>query len=166
MNGYTPDSPDDTLSCPRREEESGEYPVLQEPDQAQKERIVLRDKLLRRALEEELLSVAAQPGGKELLDLLCCEPNPHRFVSRLDRYFRLHVVEQRFKVMEKNLEIKNSRPVPINEHSLSDELGQLRFDWLRGKVQRRAEDRRRRERANTLNEEDVLWKNAIRQPKK
>jgi len=162
MDGETAVSADEELVSPFRGDESGEFPILPESDHTQRALIAQRDRLLRRTLEEELLSVAAQPGGQELLDLLRYESDPLRFCKRLDRYFRFHIVQERFALLQQAIGLDRSHHIPVNEHSLDQEIRQLRFDWLRGKVQRRAEQRRHREMASILDADDMLWRSIVR----
>jgi hypothetical protein len=162
MGGEAAVSADEELVSPFRGDESGEFPIPPESDHTQRALIAQRDRLLRRTLEEELLSVAAQPGGQDLLDLLRYESDPHRFCKRLDRFFRLNIVQERFTLLERAIGLDAAHRIPVNEHSLSREIGQLRYDWLRGKVQRRAEERRHREMTGTLDVDDMLWRSVVR----
>lgn len=123
-------------------------------------RVALRDRLIRRVLEEEFLGFA-RVHGEEALYLVGFETNPKRVWTRLGFDFRANVIRDRIERINRLEELaltSHERMGSFNQsESFEAFLTDARFDWKRGKIKQRAESRRLREVAGTPNPEDLLW---------
>lgn len=156
-------------------DESGEYPVQKHetieqddddpilPPQSaeQRKRTNLRDRLARLVFEEEFISFARHRGQEEMY-LVGFESDPMRIWNRLDLDRRSGMIRTRLERIN-GLEALALVPSEhlnryVKSESLLALLSDVRRDWIRGKVQKRAEERRLREKSGTPNQEDLLWK--------
>jgi len=129
-------------------------------DRVARERVALRDRLITRVFEEELLALA-RLSGQESLAWIGFEVDPLRLWNRLGLDHRSSFIRARImrvnRLPELGLEPGQHIDPSTKNTALLTYLQAIRHDWQRGKVTQRHNDRLRRERQNRPSEEDRLW---------
>ncbi|MCE9586412.1 hypothetical protein K8R04_03780 [Candidatus Uhrbacteria bacterium] len=140
---------------------SGEVLVIPEADVQARARVILRDRLIRRVVEEEFLGFA-RTHGEEAMYLVGFETDAQRIWDRLGLDYRSNVIRDRVERINRLKELALDRNEHISAFIKSESFQAYvvtaRFDWMRGKIKRRHEERRSREMANAPSDEDLLWK--------
>jgi len=143
------------------EEASGDFPILLDWEVDERARVAKRDRLIRRVIEEEFLGFA-RTHGTDTLYLVRFETDAFRIWDRIGLDYRSNVIRDRVERINRLSELalaKHERISPfIRSESFQSFISAARYDWTRGKITKRAEERRQRELIGTPSEEDLLWR--------
>ena len=160
MDTSSPARPSDEHDLLADTSASGEFPILPDLDAETRGRIALRDRLILRVLEEEFLGFAGTH-GEDGLYLVGFETDANRIWSRLGLDYRSHVIRDRVERINKLEELALGRheriPADIRSETFQCFVASARYDWKRGKIRQRYEQRRLRAIEGTPSQEDILW---------
>jgi hypothetical protein len=128
-------------------------------DTERRQRLSMRDRLIRRLIEQEFLSFAYSY-GMDALYLLQFESDPARVCERLRLYSRAGHIAAKIDRINVLLELRSGEKMvsDLKSSALLTYVAQARYDWLRGKIRHRANERHRREKAGTPDAEDLAWR--------
>lgn len=150
-------SDDERIFDQRLREESDEIDAL---DSSMRERLLIRDQLIIRIFEEELMEIARR-WGQDAVEWLSFEVNPMKIWNRLELDNHLSCLRSKIgrvnRLKDLNLSSHERIDPSTKNTALLSYLQTLRHDWQRGKVQQRHKDRLRREQAKKFTAMDILW---------
>lgn len=138
------------MSPPDNEDDSGVFRIDEDQQPSLQDRlgwnpamVIERNRLIRRAIEDEFQRLSEDPEGAERLALAVFNPNQKQFLLALGETVRWDVLMGRINRLQQAANVPHELRLEGELWAISDLLGEVRHAWLTGRLQRRIEERRR-----------------------